>query len=361
MQRETIRPLVIETISVANKNVTSTYDKREESYLIPSKYKYEEYIKEEHEIVTGIFLENEFVLVEHEIKKKPNMTYKEELEYLAENKFKYTHINYTEIGANYTEAKIRNIESILSREINKHINPHKTHLQLIIIDFIQKDEIISLIDIFINTCGFKCIQIIPMGVLIAIKLREPSCAFVYYKDNMKLGYVFMDDFALLDTKICEYAHKISNKADNEDVADEFTRLKTINYLNKFTCVKCDYYEDIAEKIRKHLEKDHKIKEKYDEFIFELKDENSFEDLVKYLYSSKKKRIDDNCYNVQINYNKLNDDVSTSDKTLHITLEDISTGAFTLKELETSKELWLTNKEWELGRLRTLKEKILFYI
>ncbi|KAM0677767.1 hypothetical protein BDAP_001616 [Binucleata daphniae] len=37
------------------------------------------------------------------------------------------------------------------------------------------------------------------------------------------------------------------------------------------------------------------------------------------------------------------------------------GAFAFVTLDCSKEMWMTDKEWQSGRLRILKEKLLFYI
>ena len=37
------KPIIIEPISTPNKNITSTYDKKEESYLVNSKYKFPQY------------------------------------------------------------------------------------------------------------------------------------------------------------------------------------------------------------------------------------------------------------------------------------------------------------------------------
>ena len=43
------------------------------------------------------------------------------------------------------------------------------------------------------------------------------------------------------------------------------------------------------------------------------------------------------------------------------IEQALSGARIFSNLEISKELWMTDYEWRIARIRILKEKLLFYI
>lgn len=239
----------------------------------------------------------------------------------------------------------------------------------------------------------KGIQILTYGFLVAMKLREPTLALKikYTKNNMNkkdsnlsitddnntlisdnLNYVFVDDYTILESIEIPRKEKSLNTIFkheiNYDIADEINKLKSINYENTFTCRLCDFYEKEEEKIIKHIEKEHKIEETtVKENVVELKDRYDFIQLTNYLYCNKKK-IHEKCFEIEICENdferskNVNEKLSgDTNKTMALNVGDLIYEAFTLRDLEISKELWIADKEWEIGRIRLLKEKVLFYI
>lgn len=348
------KPFIIEPISTPNKNITSTYDKKEESYLVNSKYKFPQYT---FNSIVGIITEKKFILYKPNDKKVETELLFANIE-LYYDKFEKHLIN--------TSAPFifRKLESELVHFIKSHCNPLNLFIQLIFSDFYTKDQIIILVDLFLKVCGFRGIQLLQIGFCIGIKLRKSTLALEYV--NHITGYTFIDDYTTVDSfctdNIVSIIPNIS-LADNEDIADEFCRLKTLNYNNKFSCKKCDVKEDSIDKIYKHLERDHKIKDNTQEWVYELKNK-SFNELIEFIFTNKLKKLENNKYTVQLNFDTTNNIISESNTSINYIIiqpKDLLSSAIIFKELDTSKELWLTDKEWEIGRKRILKEKVLFYI
>lgn len=360
---------VINPILVPNKNATSFYDKKDVSYLIPNKYKYNEYFKETDDTIIFIFAEDVLFVVKHTIKYKSGMSEEEETDYFTKNEHEIIEkiqLDSEKICSDgYLINLLKNISTVKSEN---------TFVQLVFSDFYNRNSIIYLIDIFLKKCSFKGIHLVTFGMLLSIKLRQGIAAFkiFYGKSEKCTGFVFMDDFSVMKTALLEKDKFIlnnnlfNNEDTNYDIADEFNILKSIDYNNKYRCTKCDCFEETEEKVVKHIEKEHKLKEisEIKENIFELTNTQDFEQLTKYLYS-KKKKVGENIYEVRLlfDFNKEGSDkkVEANTNKIDVTLADLIEEAFILRNLEVGKELWLTDKEWEIGRVRILKEKVLFYI
>lgn len=105
---------VIEPITVANKNVTSFYDKKDVSFLVNEKYKFTKYFNEKTDkMAMCFFTEEKMVFVEHEIQFSSTMTEKEEVEFYTKNNHTVTEIDFS---FSIDHLFFRKVESILSKK-----------------------------------------------------------------------------------------------------------------------------------------------------------------------------------------------------------------------------------------------------
>ncbi|ORD94010.1 hypothetical protein ECANGB1_1251 [Enterospora canceri] len=335
---EKTKTLVIEPITTPNKNITSFFDKKEISYLVNVNHKYPTYSFEK---VYGILFETKLILYS-KTKEMPVVT-EEQISSL-----------YTEQTIEFESSDFRSIEALLSTKIRQFLKPCNSSISLAISDFFNKDQVVQLVDLFLNTLQFRAIQLNSFGLLAAIKLREPNLAIKYAGESKQ--FVFIEEFTVIesftDSKCYQWLDDTS-MADNEDVADEFSRLKTINYANKWCCQRCCFYEDTEDKIIKHIEKDHKCPNSKEYFEY-VNNDNDFDKMVEYIYLGKQKKIEGNTRIIDLNTNYETDSTKISPF-------DLLVSGVVFNELDASKETWLTDKEWAVARIRLLKEKILFYI
>lgn len=258
-------------------------------------------------------------------------------------------------------------------------------VQLIVSDFIGRSDLILLIDIIINQLGFKAITILPFSLCLSFNLNQSSCCFIY-----NTGFSFIDDFCLIDT--CEIMSDSYRKTriDDEDFAEEYSRLDYNKQLleiegRRFSCDECGQKEDTEEKIVAHINKEHE-NGTYFEYV-KCEDSNKMEaanqkdnnnkvntanqkdnsnnkvntenlkNRMRYIFNKEKyEKVSKKIYSVGITNLEGLDCIPIEDS-----IETVILGAQTFSNLEISKELWITETEWRSLRLRILKEKVLFYI
>lgn len=323
---------IYEQLTVANKNVQSYFMKGEQSFFVPEEHKYPLYASEYDPV--QILVDQDSVYFEGEC--------------INSSIFKNSRFNLE----NYKNSRslcFDNLYKIL-HEKTKNLQ-HKTDelfIQLIFSDFMQRSDIIAVIDILLNQLRFKGIMILPLSLSISFALCTSHCAFVY--EN---GFSFIDDFMLEDSFVCNSSMQNYLSVEDDDYAEEFSRLKSLDDNQKYSCRQCTYKEDTEAKISAHIEKEHKVGTF---FYYENSGdfEQSFKNRLNYLFPSEKaEKVSQTIYAVDCEYEgaiKLNNYVELS-----------FTGAAYFRELDSGKEIWMTDKEWQSARLRILKEKVLFFI
>lgn len=219
-------------------------------------------------------------------------------------------------------------------------------VHLIFNDFFSRSDIVSLIDVLITQLGMKEIMLIPLSLALAFNLRQKYCSFIY-----KNGFSFIDDFVLADAYSLNA--KVKYILDYEDFVEGFSKLRQLDESLKYSCSECEHKESSEEKITIHVKKEHEN----GNYSVLTKGNNLveiFENRVEYLFSKEKaENILEKKYCIGIDFEKAE------------RLEDVYTqaikGVSLFTSLKCSKDCWMTSYEWRNFRLRSLKEKLLFFI
>ncbi|KAL6120899.1 hypothetical protein NUSPORA_02292 [Nucleospora cyclopteri] len=360
----------LETLTIPNKNINSYFDKKDETFVISPNYKFPSYSFE----VATILLTNDFLVIKFKDEEKIVKI----LEY--ENFCQYEAFLARTIRDNLIERQNTSNEEGEIKKIKHTKNKpnHDLFIQLIFDSFMGRDDLIAHVDLFLNTLQLKGIQLLPTSICIALHLKQPNVCLNFMKEEESEGFAFVEDFTMIDSYLLGNKKRISDNfvkhdkynkviADNEDFAEEFSRLKTMNPDCNFSCRKCDTKEESEKAISKHITKDHKhlfgkTKDISDDLIkqyyYEYKNMNDFSSRIEFIFTSKMKKVENSTYYVEL-IDKGED--KQEKKQLEISFASLIKAAEDFRNLETSKEMWLTDKEWERARLRLLKEKILFYI
>ncbi|KAI4292616.1 hypothetical protein PAPHI01_1890 [Pancytospora philotis] len=244
-----------------------------------------------------------------------------------------------------------------------------------------RSELVALVDIVLNKLGFREVMLLPQSLAMSFALGQSHCAFVYPH-----GLSFVDDFMLFDS----YRLRLGGAAvaqddgcpvDNVDFVEEFSRLRFLDESLRYACDSCELKEASEDRMRQHTEKEHKN----DGFYFytygsSLSEE--FENRLRYLFTTDKAQRVGGC--VYFAYSKNQKEIKAfsarraaaapaaegeqpdgkAQQSVQ-SLEDHTAlaikGASLFRQLDCSKECWLTDKEWQAFRLRSLKEKVLFFI
>ncbi|ELA42621.1 uncharacterized protein VICG_00373 [Vittaforma corneae ATCC 50505] len=163
-------------------------------------------------------------------------------------------------------------------------------------------------------------------------------------------------FCLIDT--CEMTQSnggsyVKARLDDQDYAEEYSRLATIDESLRFSCDECGGKEDTEEKINSHIAKEHGSGSFFEYNRKEDFAEN-FANRMRYLFNKEKyEKISKKIYSVDVDFQNA--------ERLEGVIEMAISGSQLFSNLESSKELWMTDHEWRSVRLRVLKEKLLFYI
>lgn len=335
---------VFEPITTPNKNIQSYFMRSEQSFLTLENFKYLAYPSTDPPIqlliTDGVFMVDGF---------------KFDHDFILENrlnivKYKFTQRCldgiYSEI---YDELKKVPVTSVNYTGIKTKTVP----VQLIVSDFFGRSIIVSLIDIVLRQLGFKAVTVLPLSLCMSFHLNQNYCAFIY--EN---GFSFVDDFCLID--MCDMYDMPQNeksfpkiRLDDEDFAEEYSRLVVLDENLRFSCDECGQKEDTEEKMNAHIAKEHP-EGTFFEYHRSTDFPVNFTDRMRYLFNKEKfEKISKKLYSVECNF-------EGSEK-IENAIELAISGAQLFSSLEISKELWMTDHEWENGRLRVLKEKLLFYI
>ncbi|KAM0679852.1 hypothetical protein GINT2_002024 [Glugoides intestinalis] len=330
---------VFEPITTPNKNIQSYFMRSEQSFYTPEELKYPAYpskelpiqflIADRQFLLNGVLVEQDFI-----VNSKMNIQ-------------KYSTIQKCIDGV-YTLI-FNHLKKLTSDGSFDKVKKRLTPVQLIISDFFGRSDIVALIDIVLNQLGFKAIMILPLSLCLSINLNQSYAAFIY--DH---GFSFIDDFCLIDTCCMqETADYPKIRPDDEDFAEEYSRLTIFDENMNFSCDNCGHKEDSEEKIKLHIQKEH-CDATFFQYIRKSDFSSNFADRMKYLfYGEKLEKISKKIYSINCTF-----DGAESIENLN---ESVLAGAQLFSTLDFSKELWMTDHEWRNVRIRILKEKVLFYI
>lgn len=358
---------VFEPITTPNKNIQSYFMKSDQSYYTDESLKYPKYGSSGEHI--QILIDNGTVQI---CGKRYDVDFFDDYR-LNLGKYKIASrcldevysLLFNDIKRRKAAPPLREDSPLCDRPVTK-----KEQVSLIIGDFFGRSEILSFIDIVINQLGFKVVIVLPISLCMSFDLNQNYCSFVY-----KSGFSFIDDFALVDTFVCSPGSqglRNSVKADDEDFAEEFSRLSVIDPRLKYSCDECGQKEECLEKVQAHIAKEHGEGTYYfyegllGEDIHKSMSE-CFHSRIRYLFNKEKcEKIAKKTFCVGVDFEgaervpleKVSGDGSAHNADHY---EVALRGAQTFVTLEVAKDLWMTDHEWRNARLRALKEKLLFYI
>jgi hypothetical protein len=253
------------------------------------------------------------------------------------------------------------------------IQPRKSFLSLVFHDLLNRTELLALCDLFLNVLAFRGLLLTPYSLALAIGAIAPSCTIVnVYEDYTEVSFV--DDFWVVDG-FC--ASRKSNPGfilcDSEDFVDEFNRIRSYDENNLFVCRTCDHKDDSRAKIEEHIKSAHEGAGE----LFEYKGPGDdvygaiAERMILVFSKDKMKRIGGRIFVVNHQEKRLDEarllaamrEIEVESKVVYPENIDntILSGMATFSELECSKEMWMTDREWNSVGLRVLKEKILFVL
>lgn len=330
---------VFEPITTPNKNIQSYFMRSEQSFYTPEELKYPFYpstelpiqfvIADGHFLLNGVLVEQDFI-----VNSKMNIQKYSTIQKCIDGIYKLI-FDYLKCLPNDGS----------SDKVKQRLTP----VQLIISDFFGRSDIVALIDVILNQLGFKAIMILPLSLCLSINLNQSYAAFVY--DH---GFSFVDDFCLIDACcMLETVDYPGIRPDDEDFAEEYSRLAIFDENMNFSCDNCGHKEDSEEKIKSHIQKEHS-----DATFFQYVKKHdfiaNFADRMKYLfYGEKLEKISKKVYSINCTF-------ENAERIENLT-ENALAGAQLFSTLDFSKELWMTDHEWRSVRIRVLKEKVLFYI
>jgi hypothetical protein len=327
---------VFEPITTPNKNIQSYFMRSEQSFFTPERFKYPSYPSQDAPIQL-LLLDGIFQIDGVEIEQDFLMNGKMNIE-----KYKSIQKCIDSIyGLIYNELKTHNSDNIKKRMVP---------VQLIISDFLGRSDTIALVDVVLNMLGFKAIMILPISICLSLHLNQNYSAFIY-----KSGFSFIDDFCLINTYEVSETNSTYPKTrlDDEDFAEEYSRLSIIEENLNFSCDCCSQKEDTEEKITNHITKEHQTGtyfkyEKTDDFA------SNFNNRMRYLFNKEKyQKVSKKIYSIETDF----EDALKIENGREMAI----LGAQFFFNLDSSKDLWMTDHEWRNARLRVLKEKLLFYI
>lgn len=346
---------VFEPISTPNKNIQSYFMKSEQSFFTSEEFKFPNYAVSES-IVSFFIGNNHFYIDETKVEQDCFVDDRFNVEkYGSRQKcidLLYLILNSEIKRKNEMQTTVTDqmdSKNITNLSQNTKIS-QDFRVQLIFGDFMCRSDILAIIDVLLNSLGFKSIMILPLSLALSFYLNQNYSAFVY-----KNGFSFVDDFCLIDSFDFYPRNERYTKVlvDDIDFAEEYSRLTILDDTMIFSCLECGLKEDNEEKIISHSTKEHTMPsffkfERSEDFV------ETFSNRMKYLF--KKDEFEKVCtkvYSIDIDFPQAEKIENAIDLAI--------AGAKLFSNLEISKELWMTDCEWRIARLRILKEKLLFYI
>ncbi|KAK6089699.1 hypothetical protein P3W45_001341 [Vairimorpha bombi] len=347
----------IDQINIVNKYVSSTFGRSEISYYVPNKFKYPQYRSNEE-----IFI----VILDHN---RININGKDI--FIDESMF--------------DKKDLFEILGLFHNSISGHI-PANSFVSFIFNNIFSRSVLLGMIDVFINYIGCKGILVQPYSLFMVLGMGIQHCLVI----NQYTGYTeisLIDDYYVHDWFIVGKTKSLIKDCINmdDDYVEEYQKSRMNEDIPYFMCKLCDYRSKEERIIKEHLKISHIYQDENINGMI-IKYENEHGDLIKeipkrirflYFNMERLKRI-----NLRIIYNN-NLTKCSEDKSIN--LEDLSDqlkfiynnvlkvlvdenmdeaaykGNEVFNMLDLGKECWITDKEWKCGRLRILKEKILFNI
>ncbi|WUR05141.1 actin-related protein [Vairimorpha necatrix] len=370
----------IDQLNIVSKYLTSTFSKSESTHdFIPSS-----------DIITVLLNHDKFIIhsdLEYIIKDIPPLIY-----------------NIRE----YIDSLYKCLDPI----------PPGSYISFIFNGVLGRTALLEIIDMFLKG---KCKGILcqPYSLSLSMGLGIQHCIFVdeyntHYNVYIVEDYVLHDcftikkDYNLKDNNQKDYNLKdnldnnnkdylqVNNKdflvsvclSDDQDYVEEYQKLRMTEDIEYYGCKICDYKSKEINNISEHIKTVHFINNdnKMGKPIFNkersqikndiVKYKNNHKDLIseiisriRFLYFNldRLKRMNLRVVyteNLKINISDLCDQLKFLYNNVIPVLSDESyvyKGSELFKSLEISKECWISDKEWEAGRLRVLKDKILFNI
>lgn len=388
---------VVETVTTANKNIQSFFMRTDLSYHVPESQRHPQYGSKFSPLI--LFVDNNQIVIEYnsaaldhskeaEEDAAPAHGSSEKEDAVIRHTISCDSIQDCSYNAENHQAFERcsnKIYKAIYIILNGKISFRDYAVQLIFCDFLPRSELISLVDIVLNKLGFREIMLLPTSLAMSFSLVQSHGVFIF-----KHGISFIDDFMLFDsfkiTKLGESVVGTMEKecpVDNVDFVEEFSRLKFIDEALCYSCDQCEYKESVEEKMVQHINKEHPLGT-YFLYTQGRTLLEAYNNRIRYLFNKEKRqKIQSHiCFVEGAGVEELREKISHAEVSSaeqpsdenrkidapHITTEIINKpaslaikGAMLFNQLSCSKECWLTDKEWQAYRLRSLKEKLLFFI
>lgn len=162
--------------------------------------------------------------------------------------------------------------------------------------------------------------------------------------------------------------------DSIDFAEEFARQSVGIGKKTYYCNLCDYKTECVDTITDHIKTSHgnELSEDYEDVINDFYTEKkedikltneepeiNYFDILRFIGGEKEKKLAIN--KVFIGIDNAERFKTDDDKTVVCDRLAVLNGAWAFLSIESSKEMWMSDKEWMAAGLRILKEKLLFYI
>lgn len=397
----------IEGIQTANKNIYSYFMKNDNSYYVRPEYRFTSYKQESDKTYIVVISKYESITGDYTYKNNSNSI---EIECLiGESK---NNVQKKKISLSSLFKTVKEIAYSLPG--TEEVRADKIFIGLVFPDGLNRVSIMNMVDSVLKHSGFKGILILPASLSISLGLGI-SNSVVFSPSDRTLTLV--EDNCIFDT-ITE-GRAGSSTLYGSDIVEEFLKKEEVqkNSSLDLICHMCNAPFEIAEFsvhfLNKHKIDIYKNPQKSDEIIRKCKVQEepvkpeepvqvdlvaSGRDMVQRITPlERSKKITSTIilvtnHEVSAENNKspgesagpekasseepivIPEDVQDISKIVEDTTGSVFlyvqeknkaqtawNGMFALVNIEPSKELWLTDKEWNSVGLRVLKEKVLFSI
>ncbi|KAM0673068.1 hypothetical protein GVAV_003414 [Gurleya vavrai] len=405
----------IEQITIPNKNIQSYFMKNECSYLVKEEEIFPDYKNEDDQIITVFITQSDIIIgtnIEdctvltkdkskyesfeneetlknsqmHESLKSSQSVFDSNFvpSKLIEDKEFFENMFYLGNFNKKNLSSIFHFQSVLERKLRELFIFKNSFVSLVFDDLFNRTEIICLIDLFTKFLRCKGVLITPLSLVSCFGMNLSS-ASVIINNNDYVSICFIEDNCFVDNTYV-LKHKNSSKKEiffdvqNEDFIEDFSKQGFNIGTRSFLCKFCDLKIDSILNINNHLKEKHgneindENEETFGEYFTEIQEEkakikfydvvDNFKTLLSFNFDAEKARkIGGNV--ILIGFNEDFDFQKNFDFEIKVKNDfygfSLLRGAFAFVNLECVKEMWLTDKEWEIGGIRILKEKLLFYI
>ncbi|ORD95647.1 hypothetical protein HERIO_2333 [Hepatospora eriocheir] len=316
-------------LNTPNKNITSFFDKIESCPLVKDIYRYPLY---SFPVINVVILSDKIFV----IKEVDDLPVKDII----------VNEDYSILDKCLYLSDINSFKKYISQ-----LESRNFFIRILFYDWMNRNQKISLIDLIIRELQLKGVMLLPLSFCFHMchnlykKSKPNTSGIIKFNDYI---YSFLDEYTLADVYVgeeSEYYEKFNENptTGNIDFTEEFSKLKSFCQKMPYICNVCDFRSDSEEKMLKHLSVSRKCNKRF--FFYDINDKNNFIKNRLRLLGLKNKIKDNEIIKVELNDDGIN---------------KVIKGALLFKETSVAKELWLTDKEWHVGRLKFLKEKILFF-